>query len=593
MISKPSASHPVLWRLSTPNSAIEEPIALRRGAEFLALALPPRGLANGFQRGARNSLNLPAEVEQIKDRYARRAMAARDGRYDLLNSAVYMTVQERERALLRWIRQSRLAPLASRRLLEVGCGSGVNLLDFLRFGFLPENLIGNELLPERIEAARRVLPSGLRIVPGDAIELQFPEESFDVVYQSTVFTSILDRDFQRVMAARMWSWVKPGGGVLWYDFIYDNPRNSDVASVPLRRIRELFPDGDLQYWRLTLAPPLARLVTRVHPTLYNLVNALPLLRTHVLCWIRKERRSPIMAARPDNRGAISGRPLCTRISLVFIGQQNVFSEFLVNWLARTTTLTGVIWTASERHSWRAKLKRLGRRVRIRGVIRAAAEMLWFLAAKVLYFHDGRDLTRRLESLRVAWDLEPCGVPCVSVPSLQSPEAVEFLHRHQPNLLLAQCINEIIQPDVFNFPALGCYILHDGIVPQYRGKFCAHWAIRNGDFHSIGASLIRVQRGIDRGPVAFAERVFPEARGRGPGWLEHEVVLLALPRLKAWLKGVALGDLQLSEQTETHPLYSYPTIGHLLGYRHLKAAYERWALSEKAAERSQSTVSPKP
>src|ERR1035441_7433140 len=30
-------------------------------------------------------------------------------------------------------------PLASRRLIEIGCGSGQNLLDLLRFGFQPES----------------------------------------------------------------------------------------------------------------------------------------------------------------------------------------------------------------------------------------------------------------------------------------------------------------------------------------------------------------------------------------------------------------------------------------------------------------------
>jgi hypothetical protein len=147
--------------------------------------------------------------------------------------------------------------------------------------------VGNELLPERAQAARRVLPSGIPILTGDALQLELPPESFDVVYQSAVFTSILDPDFRTALARRMWTWVKPGGGVLWYDFIYDNPRNRDVAGVPLRGIRQLFPDGNLRYWRLTLAPPLARALAGIHPALYTAANAFPFLRTHVMCWIRK------------------------------------------------------------------------------------------------------------------------------------------------------------------------------------------------------------------------------------------------------------------------------------------------------------------
>ena len=81
-------------------------------------------------------------------------------------------------------------------------------------------------------------------------------------------------------------WLRPGGAVLWYDFTVNNPRNPDVRGVPLPRVRNLFPQGRPRHRRLTLAPPLARAVTRIHPGLYP-VHALPVLRTHVLAWIDK------------------------------------------------------------------------------------------------------------------------------------------------------------------------------------------------------------------------------------------------------------------------------------------------------------------
>jgi hypothetical protein len=55
----------------------------------------------------------------------------------------------------------------------------------------------------------------------------------------------------------MWALTKPGGGVLWYDFIYNNPRNLEVRGVPLHRIRQLFPEGTIHHWKLTLARPSA------------------------------------------------------------------------------------------------------------------------------------------------------------------------------------------------------------------------------------------------------------------------------------------------------------------------------------------------
>lgn len=227
------------------------------------------------------------EVEQVRLRYERRKQLSEAALYDVLCPSVYMAAQERERALIRWIRTCGIVPVAERRVIEVGCGDGGNLLLFLRLGFSPENLVGNELLEDRALAAQRRLPAATKILIGDASELPSECGTFDVVFQSTVFSSLLDDAFQEKLARRMWEMTRPGGGVLWYDFIYDNPRNPDVRGVPIRRIRALFPEGEMRVWRLTLAPPISRRVTTLHPSLYTLFNALPFLRTHVLCWIRK------------------------------------------------------------------------------------------------------------------------------------------------------------------------------------------------------------------------------------------------------------------------------------------------------------------
>jgi SAM-dependent methyltransferase len=231
------------------------------------------------------------ELEAIRSRYARRGTLP-PGLYDPLNQYVRLAAQQRERALVHCLWRSGLAPLANKRALEVGCGSGDNLLDLMRLGFRPENLVGNELLEDRLATARERLPVGVTLVPGDAATLDLPDESFDCVLQSTVFTSILDDALQERLARRMWALVRPGGGVLWYDFVWNNPRNQDVRGVPVARVRRLFPEGMLRQWRVTLAPPLGRLLCQVSPALYGLANVLPLLRTHVLCWIAKPRRGP-------------------------------------------------------------------------------------------------------------------------------------------------------------------------------------------------------------------------------------------------------------------------------------------------------------
>jgi len=224
------------------------------------------------------------ETEAVAQRYARRAAG---DRYSLLRPEVWQTVQERQRVLLRLFSDLGLDDLAALRLFEVGCGGGGNLLELLRLGFDPARLSGVELLPERHAQARRVLPPELVLHAGDALALELPPASFDIVFVSTVFSSLLDDAFQQRLADAMWAWVRPGGGVLWYDFTVDNPRNPDVRGMPLARVRALFPHGTLQARRVTLAPPIARRVVRLHPSLYTAFNTIPWLRTHALAWIAK------------------------------------------------------------------------------------------------------------------------------------------------------------------------------------------------------------------------------------------------------------------------------------------------------------------
>jgi len=211
-------------------------------------------------------------------------------RYSLLVPAALLATQERQRAIADLFVRVGWFDLAKVRLLEVGCGTGNNLLEFLQFGFRPEHLQGVELLPAPAERARRNLPASVRITLGDAAgpaTACVPDATLDIVYQSTVFSSLLDDAFQERLADRMWRWLRPGGGILWYDFTVNNPFNPDVRGVPVERIRELFPQGDMRVRRLTLAPPLARVVTRIHPPLYTALNVCSWLRTHVLVWVEK------------------------------------------------------------------------------------------------------------------------------------------------------------------------------------------------------------------------------------------------------------------------------------------------------------------
>lgn len=223
-------------------------------------------------------------LEQIEQAYARRQPA--DPRYQPLNPVQLQALQERERAIAALLRRHGGDDPTRLRVTELGCGSGVNLLMLLRLGLAPERLCGVELLPERLAAARALLPAAVQLYAGDARSAPIEPGSQDLVLLATVLSSVLDDGLQQQLADTAWRWLRPGGLLLCYDFAFDNPANRDVRGVAVARLHQLWPQGQtLALRRLTLAPPLAR---RLPAALLPVVNTLlPVLRTHRLLMLRK------------------------------------------------------------------------------------------------------------------------------------------------------------------------------------------------------------------------------------------------------------------------------------------------------------------
>lgn len=173
-------------------------------------------------------------------------------------------------------------PLSDLYILDVGCGDGNMLRQFLQWGAVPEQLAGIELRPEPVQKSLHLNPN-LDVRCGSANELPWPDAMFDLVCQHTVFTSILDPAMKQQIAREMGRVLRPRGAVLWYDFKYNNPRNPDVRGVKPSEIRLLFSGFDIYLRLITLAPPIARCLPQaLLPVLYPMLAAIPILRTHYL-----------------------------------------------------------------------------------------------------------------------------------------------------------------------------------------------------------------------------------------------------------------------------------------------------------------------
>lgn len=216
-------------------------------------------------------------TNKINEQYSKR-----DSKSHLYHQSHYINFSQEEiKEVSEQLIRNYFSNLGDLKLLEIGAGSGHNAMMFEKMGIQLRNISFNELLEDRITVIKNSFPSN-KLYAGDAITLNF-EERYDIIFQSTVFTSILRDQDRKALANKMWELLKPGGIILWYDFIYNNPNNPDVKKVSVAEVKELF--GAAKNWRVkkvTLAPPIGRKVGKF----YKLFN-LPFLRSHILAVFQK------------------------------------------------------------------------------------------------------------------------------------------------------------------------------------------------------------------------------------------------------------------------------------------------------------------
>jgi ubiquinone/menaquinone biosynthesis C-methylase UbiE len=228
------------------------------------------------------------ERERILREYERRSLKADNNRYANWDPVQLFIRASRERTALQLLNRAGSFPQTGDKCLEVGYGRLGWLGTLISWGLREQDLCGIELDERRASIAREVLPAAdLRV--GDATALPWEGGIFKLVVLSTVFTSILQREMRQRVAQEIVRVLAPGGALLWYDFAYNNPSNPNVRKVSRGEIGRLFGELRGTIVKVTLAPPLARIVVPRSWLLATFLEAVPILRTHLLGVLVKAR----------------------------------------------------------------------------------------------------------------------------------------------------------------------------------------------------------------------------------------------------------------------------------------------------------------
>lgn len=245
-------------------------------------------------------------------------------------------------------------------------------------------------------------------------------------------------------------------------------------------------------------------------------------------------------------------------------------EGLAAWLASSFDLVGIVALVDgPRRVFRTARREL-RRVGIRRFLDVLAFRAFYRAR--LRRADATWIQDEVKRLRSVYPARLAGVPVLEALTPNTPEVRRFLESARPDLVIARC-KFILKPEIFTIPATGTFVLHPGICPEYRNAHGCFWALANRDLERVGMTLLRVDAGVDTGPVYLhASYKFDEVR-ESHMVIQYRVVLENLEAIAA--------TLMAAWRNEARPLSTAGRRSAVWGQPWL-TAYRRWKRAARQA-----------
>ena len=131
--------------------------------------------------------------------------------------------------------------------------------------------------------------------------------------------------------------------------------------------------------------------------------------------------------------------------------------------------------------------------------------------------------------------ESVGVAVRTPATLKSGEEQEAFAALGLDAAIIVAYGLILPKPILDAPRLGCFNLHASLLPRWRGAAPIQRAVMAGDAET-GVMVMRMEEGLDTGPVLMSERV---AIGRKTAGMLHD----ELAQLGAGLMGRAIGALE--------------------------------------------------
>jgi len=164
---------------------------------------------------------------------------------------------------------------------------------------------------------------------------------------------------------------------------------------------------------------------------------------------------------------------------------------------------------------------------------------------------GRGMDLRLSPVQKFAD--EAGIPVYTPKSFRKAEAVEALAALDADVAVVVAYGLILPRLVLETPVHGCLNLHASLLPRWRGAAPIQRAIMAGDTET-GATVMRMDEGLDTGPICMMERVQIGA-DMTAGELHDELAFTGASLMGRALDALARGNLECRPQPKRGATYA--------------------------------------
>ncbi len=215
-------------------------------------------------------------------------------------------------------------------------------------------------------------------------------------------------------------------------------------------------------------------------------------------------------------------------------------EGLARWLAATTTLAAIVVLEEPASRMKQRIRREIKRV---GWLRFADVLAFRLYHKLFLARKDREWeAQKLKDLCTAYPAIGNETRVIHAPSPNAPEVEQLLRDANPDFVIARC-KTLLKENIFSIPSSGTFVMHPGICPQYRNAHGCFWALARNDRDNVGMTLLKIDRGVDTGPVYGYFRCELDPRRDSHHVIQHKVVFDNLNAIGERLLGIYRDEVE--------------------------------------------------